>query len=200
MTRTATMTGERVDITRAGWDTLYGHMTVMTLMRRAMLLTTKQTPQTVEEGLAGEAYTRHFRDLAKSALHKPGLALDEASPSDLYRMAQSLVKTIDEHDDERAAWYPDGWRASYDLIKHGKPQAKKSEPQARAAPPKNERLGLLSTLNYVSHEIDWPEESVLKSINRTRGTLRKGDDKKMMALCNDETRRMVEGPDLRGVE
>jgi hypothetical protein len=139
-----------------GFGKLTGHAAVMALMRRAMLVTTKQPPETVERALEGVSresldfsaqqqalhdgvpvqqarlfmwtpgrgkergkYIRFFNDLARSALDVEGLDMRNATRADLYRMAQSLVQTIDEHDDGRAEWYPDGWRGWYDLVSRG---------------------------------------------------------------------------------
>lgn len=197
----------------------HGHIIVLRLMKRALLVRTGIPPAKVQEQLGPVPieYAQETRDgliisrplpprpsgygdLFSELMHettrrKPRNAMLEATRADLYRMAKRLVRDIDASKPASPEhdWYPDGWREAYDLIKNGKPAVVEQEAPPEETPPANPRARVLDLLDYVAEKLKTDYDTVLARIDRTRLTLGLEDEAALMALIGTEAQRAAGG-------
>jgi len=130
-----------------------------------------------QSGLWGD----HAEALCNQATGSPK-RLMEMTKRDMYRISIHLCDRIDERADNDAAdWYPDGWKAHYDLIRKRKaPEQAKPAPAPRRPDPKAVRLQCLDAVNFVASELGISEREVLELANANRHQL--GDNERRAVL------------------
>ncbi len=167
-----------------------GHVAILNLLKRWRLVTTGLTPQSVEEGWT-DSYAGLWAQLSKQATGAV-LPMMTATDDDLWAMARSLVAGLAKHP-TRADWYPTGWQAMAALVVAGKPKPAPRSKAVRASPPRDPRLQVLTTLDYVATELGIDEKEVLRRIERSRASLGAKDERKLLAFLEEELERGVGG-------